>query len=139
MNIATSSKYHLILLAAIPVILVLCILFPALEPIVLRGSEQGLSPVQTGVFFSSFLAFKAILYWLTRKYRISKALCYFDIALVVGIIGMIIFDMSKPTISDEPNLVIILTIVIAVLIQLLLFVNFYLKLLMKTDQIEEVR
>ncbi len=129
--------FHWILLGAIPILLLLGMLKKAATfDIQWHDTYYIVSAFHFSLALSVGLAIKALLYYLTRTYPFSKFLCYFDI-IVTGTICVWSFFPSTSVYEGqilEVDLYLILLIVLWVLIQFSVFINFFVHLLLRTDK-----
>ena len=131
--------FHWILLGAIPILLLLGMLKKSTTfDIQLYDTYYIVTAFHFSLALSLGVSIKAILYYLTRGYPFSKALCYLDVMLTILICFVIYYVHNKPADGFESfssiQLQLTLLIVFWVLIQLFVFINFFVHLLMRTDK-----
>ena len=131
--------FHWILLGAIPFIFLLAILKKSNTfDIQLHDTYYVVTAIHFALALSIGLLTKAFLYYLTRSYRYSKFLCYVDVMLTILIcfgLYCVHDDLARNFESYQSRqLQLTLLIVFWVLIQLFVFINFFVHLLMRTDK-----
>ena len=146
MKKAVKNNFHWFLLGAIPFLFIIEFFNP------LDGFDIQLHDtyfvfgryVLAGIF-SIGLALKALLYYLTRDYPYSKVLCYLDVFLSILVccsiyyINYIPIDPASTRSFDSftsRRLHVTLLIIFWVLIQLFVFINFFVHLLIRTYRTE---
>ena len=123
--------FHWILLGLIPVVFLLALMTQSgTFDIQWHNIYYVVSSLYMAAGLSLVILIKAFLYYLTRTYPFSKTLCYIDVVLLGVICAWVL--LSTPMVQINLNLV--LLIVFWVLIQLFVFINFFVHLLMRTDK-----
>jgi len=146
MKKAVSNNFHWFLLGAIPFLFLVEIFNPGNGfDIQFHDTYFVFGKYVLAGLFSIGLALKALLYYLTRTYPYSKILCYLDVFLSILVCFSLYCVNVYPINGVSPEafksfksreLQVLLLIVFWLLIQLFVFINFFVHLLIKTSRRE---
>jgi len=144
MNKAVKNNFHWFLLGAIPFLFLYAIINIS-KAIDIQWHDTyfviGFMQVAAGLSFG--LIIKALLYYWTRTYPYLKILCYLDVFLTVLICFLVFYNnylpLGETSIERMQSFQSIrlyktLLIVFWVLIQLFVFINFFVHLLIRTGR-----
>lgn len=131
--------FHWILLGAIPFIILLAISKKSTAfDIQMHDTYYVVASIHFSLALSVGLLIKALLYYWTRSYPYSKALCYIDVLLTILICFAMYYVHIDPAGDfksfQSRQLQLTLLIFFWVLIQLFVFINFFVHLLIRTDK-----
>lgn len=125
------KKYHFPLLAAIPIVwIVVLFLGGSMQGIPLEGPGLVITKMHIGVFFTFVLGAKGFMYYSTRSYPLSPFMCWFDIALTIGLTAILvhfaIFNYFENGLSTDAAALLSLGVGTWMLMQFLMGLNYFL-------------